>query len=379
MNRNGITFGIAFGIFIALGLLARPAKAITVSIPCGTQRCFPNLDPPLALQFTVVNIGDCAGKILAFDQMDCQGTTLVSACIDPGEVITIDRASRDVRSILLVAIGTGSQARLDFTPIAEETVPSGTVLPFAGTTVPQGFLVCDGSEVSRDSFSRLFDRVGTTYGAGDGSTTFNLPDLTSRFPLGLSASGTGSMLGETGGEIDHMHEGASHTHGVPGHSHGHNLTASASGNHLHSISGTTNATGNHSHAVIGTTAVGGLHRHCFNAHQVGNYTNDNNNPPSGIVGHVQGGIAANQPRDITTQNGEHSHSFSTTSATAGTHNHSVSGTALSAGNHVHSIGGVVGNNGGGNGDQTLNTDPGTNGTTGIANPPFLTLRFIIKL
>jgi len=56
----------------------------------------------------------------------------------------------------------------------------GTILPWSSATAPTGFLKCDGSAVSRTTYSALFEVIGTTYGVGDGSTTFNLPDLTSR-------------------------------------------------------------------------------------------------------------------------------------------------------------------------------------------------------
>lgn len=55
-------------------------------------------------------------------------------------------------------------------------VPTGAVFPFAGITAPEGFLFCDGSEVSRTTYSKLLGVIGETYGSGDGSTTFNLPD-----------------------------------------------------------------------------------------------------------------------------------------------------------------------------------------------------------
>jgi microcystin-dependent protein len=59
-------------------------------------------------------------------------------------------------------------------------VNTGAILPFGGTTPPSGFLACDGSAVSRTTYVTLFGIVGTTFGAGDGSTTFNLPDLRGR-------------------------------------------------------------------------------------------------------------------------------------------------------------------------------------------------------
>ena len=84
-------------------------------------------------------------------------------------------------------------------------VEVGTIVAYGGTTAPDGWLLCDGSAVSRSEYPRLFAVIGTAFGAGDGSTTFNLPDLQQRFPLGKGSSGTGSQLGETGGSIDHRH------------------------------------------------------------------------------------------------------------------------------------------------------------------------------
>ena len=65
--------------------------------------------------------------------------------------------------------------------------------------------MCNGAAVSRTTYSALFAGIGTTYGPGDGSTTFNVPDLRQRFPMGKANSGTGSTLGGTGGAIDHSH------------------------------------------------------------------------------------------------------------------------------------------------------------------------------
>lgn len=59
----------------------------------------------------------------------------------------------------------------------------GFVCPFAGTTAPDGWLICDGSAVSRTTYADLFAVIGTTYGAGDGNSTFNLPDLSNRVPM----------------------------------------------------------------------------------------------------------------------------------------------------------------------------------------------------
>ena len=65
-------------------------------------------------------------------------------------------------------------------------VPTGVIVPFGSTTVPFGWLLCDGSAVSRTTYAGLFAVIGTTFGAGDGSTTFNLPSLTGRYVKGGS-------------------------------------------------------------------------------------------------------------------------------------------------------------------------------------------------
>lgn len=69
-------------------------------------------------------------------------------------------------------------------------LPVGSYIQFAGSQAPDGFLVCNGGEISRTTYSKLFAVIGTTYGSGDGSTTFNLPNLIDRFLQGSETSGT---------------------------------------------------------------------------------------------------------------------------------------------------------------------------------------------
>jgi hypothetical protein len=83
--------------------------------------------------------------------------------------------------------------------IGEGTTPTGSMLLFGGATAPAGWLLCDGSTISRTTYAALFDIVGDTYGAGDGSTTFQLPDLRARFPLGADASNW--PIGQAGGSF----------------------------------------------------------------------------------------------------------------------------------------------------------------------------------
>ena len=82
--------------------------------------------------------------------------------------------------------------------------PAGVISIYAGSTAPEGWLICDGSAVSRTTYSSLFTAIGTTYGAGDESTTFNLPNLKGKIPVGYNSSDSDfDALGKTGGEKTH--------------------------------------------------------------------------------------------------------------------------------------------------------------------------------
>jgi microcystin-dependent protein len=122
-------------------------------------------------------------------------------------------------------------------------VPTGTLLPYGGATAPSGYLLCYGQTVSRTTYSDLFTAFSTTYGAGDGSTTFELPDLRGRLVAGkddmgsvsanrltnLSGGIDGDVLGDTGGSESHTLLAAES--GVPEHEHAYNkvVTNTSSG------------------------------------------------------------------------------------------------------------------------------------------------------
>lgn len=106
---------------------------------------------------------------------------------------------------------------------ATVSVPIGVPLPFTGTVAPARFLMCDGAAVSRSTYAELFTVVGTTFGEGDGSTTFNLPDLRGRTVVGVAGDWTElDAVGKTHGARTHtlsesempahVHSGPSHTH-----------------------------------------------------------------------------------------------------------------------------------------------------------------------
>lgn len=91
-----------------------------------------------------------------------------------------------------VADGSGSGAWTSLT----STTPVGAVTDFAGATAPSGWLLCYGQAISRTTYSELFAAIGTTYGAGNGSTTYNLPDL-----RGMVTAGKDNMGGSTRGAL----------------------------------------------------------------------------------------------------------------------------------------------------------------------------------
>jgi microcystin-dependent protein len=122
-------------------------------------------------------------------------------------------------------------------------VPPGTVIMYIAATAPAGFLLCNGSEISRTTYATLFAIISTTYGSGNGSTTFNLPDLRGRVPIGFG-QGSGltnrSLNGKGGAETHTLttSEMPSHNHSIsdPGHGHSagdnghsHNITRGTTG------------------------------------------------------------------------------------------------------------------------------------------------------
>lgn len=79
--------------------------------------------------------------------------------------------------------------------ISLTTLPTGTVIAYSADTVPDGFLLCNGATVSRTTYAALFAVIGTTYGEGNGTTTFDLPNLTDRFIQGSTTAGTTKEAG----------------------------------------------------------------------------------------------------------------------------------------------------------------------------------------
>lgn len=146
------------------------------------------------------------------------------------------RGPRDTNSINNNFRTQASDLRLQDSRIAlleaVQTIPSGLVAPIASETAPTGWLECDGVAVSRSEFSELFNVIGTAYGNGDGSTTFNLPDFRGRFLRGWdhgagndpdaggrTVSASGGVTGDNVGSLQDD-EFEAHIHQSPGNSQG---------------------------------------------------------------------------------------------------------------------------------------------------------------
>ena len=273
-------------------------------------------------------------------------------------------------------------------------VPSGLISAYGGSSAPGGYLLCDGAEVSRATYNDLFLAIGTVYGVGDGSTTFNVPDLRGRFPLGKADAGTGSTLGDTGGQLDptidlaHTHGLASHTHSI---NHGHADTFATAA----VDPGDTNSAGAHTH-------TGPSHTHSIDHNHpslLTSITGDHTHVVSDTTsGPSQTTNVSNASPDIAVATSSHTHGTSDTSTTEGDHQHTVdlpnlTGTSGSGGTgatssngahthtmgtHSHSITGAVTDLTGNSGAAAGNTDSGLSDGFSVPNAPFLAVNFIIK-
>lgn len=173
-------------------------------------------------------------------------------------------------------------------------IPAGVIVPWAGGgATPSGWLQCQGQVISRATYADLFDVIGTTYGEGDGATTFSLPSLKGRVPVGIDADQTDfSSLGKTGGSktsvATHSHS-TSHTHtGTSG-----MMSANTEHSHAYSVNGTgstgaATSSSAHAGASAGTTAFTTANANTDHAHTF--TTGDPSDSTSGSTGSSSGNL-----------------------------------------------------------------------------------------
>lgn len=199
----------------------------------------------------------------------------------------------------------------------EAMVPTGSTQMFAGSNAPRGWLIADGRAVSRTTYAALFAVIGTIYGNGDGSTTFNLPDM-----RGVVVRGT-----DRGRNLD-----PSRVHGsyqgdlFASHSHNNTATSVSAGGHAHTA--TNSQEGGHTHTFSGTTSSNGDHTHGLDVpwpHNLSDATSSGENIP----------YRRDFTKVQTDSAGAHTHTFSGTTSSTGVHTHTI--TVQQAGAHTHTI------------------------------------------
>jgi len=163
-----------------------------------------------------------------------------------------------------------------------EGVNTGIVVPWGSASIPSGFLLCDGQAVSRTTFSALFAVIGTTYGSGDGSTTFNVPDLRDRTVCGVSAANAKTLAQTVGANT------VTPTGNVGGNVSGNaastTLTTQQIPSHSHNCPGGTFVEGPNAAAPSGSPSVGSTgntgggqgHTHTLSANISGTFTGNAN-------------------------------------------------------------------------------------------------------
>jgi microcystin-dependent protein len=137
--------------------------------------------------------GDAGQVANGFTAIETVVNALVNANIDAAAAIDVSK----------LAPGTNGQALVTSGGVAvwgaANAVPAGVVLPYTASAAPTGYLLCDGTAVSRTTYSTLFAVISTGYGTGDGATTFNLPDLRGRVPVGIGTNAAVSALATSDG------------------------------------------------------------------------------------------------------------------------------------------------------------------------------------
>tara|TARA_R100000655_G_scaffold65622_1_gene104047 strand:- start:3446 stop:4021 length:576 start_codon:yes stop_codon:yes gene_type:complete len=157
-----------------------------------------------------------------------------------------------------------------------EGIPTATIVPWSSSSVPTGFLECNGAAVSRSTYSALFAIVGTTYGAGDGASTFNVPDLQDNVAMGksgtkaLASTGGANTVTSTGNVAGSTANATLSTSQLASHSHPNNWNVYGGQPNRNAPRGQGNPPSGPQ--IVGSAGSGGGHSHNMSANFVGDAT-----------------------------------------------------------------------------------------------------------
>lgn len=173
-------------------------------------------------QVTAQKLIDIVGQAYftsAADTTDNSTLTLGSSKLKVKDAgITATQLATDSVNTAKIQDGAVTAAKLDAGAVSV-LMPTGSIMSFAGSSAPTGYLLCDGAAISRSTYSTLFGLLATTYGSGDGSSTFNIPDLRGRVIAGQDDMGGASanrLTGQTSGVDGDVlgGSGGAETHGL---------------------------------------------------------------------------------------------------------------------------------------------------------------------
>ena len=247
-NTSFITIGALSETNLGLATKASPTFTGNVGVPAGTVSSLPirrSDDTNTGIYFSAADTLDIATGGTRRAHFDSNGITIrdrkalrfrdtsnsnfvaLRAPSNAASDITLTLPSSDGNANdVLQSDGSGN---LSFAALPQ-AVPTGSVHMFATTTAPSGYLECDGSAVSRTTYADLFTVIGTTWGAGDGSSTFNLPDLRGEFVRGWdNGRGVDSSRSFASSQSD---QNKQHNHGVTDNGHNHSINDPG---HIHQV------------------------------------------------------------------------------------------------------------------------------------------------
>lgn len=191
------------------------------------------------------------------------GTSTVAQLIDSGltaDTVPYANASKQLTSSAVTPTelgyvsGVTSAIQTQINAISATTVPSGQISMYGGSSAPSGYLLCDGAAVSRTTYAALFTAISTTFGTGDGSTTFNVPDIRGIFVRGAGTHGT---LTNANGTAFSGTLGTQQNDKMQGHAHSGNFPQ-VNGSHANDAgTGTLYGTGSTNSASIGNPSTDG--------------------------------------------------------------------------------------------------------------------------